>query len=248
MLQLSNTKIRMYQLCPFRYKCYCDPQIKNAYKEESPALTQGQLIHGVMNSYYKELSPEQRNLKNLKDLYKRKFFVNKAKHIGIFKSKDVINRYVLESQKQFDNFLKNPLSKTEPFEATEKLFEGIVDDIKLCAKIDRIDQGDSGFHIIDYKTGKLWEEKPDEFQLNFYAFLVENKYQRPVAKKSYFYLLENKIVETPAREDDKEKTISTIKEIAYSIGADKKFEARKNFQCKFCEYKPLCPLEKGQVL
>lgn len=245
MLQLSNTKIKMYQLCPFRYKCYCDPQIKNAYKRESPVLTQGQLIHGVMNSYYKELSPEKRNLESLRELYKEKFLVNKEKHFKIFGDQDRINYFVLQSQKQFKNFLKSSFSKTEPFEVTEKLFEGVVDDIKLCAKIDRIDKEDNGFHIIDYKTGQLREEEPDNFQLNFYAFLVEDKYQKPVVKKSYFYLSEGKTIEIPASEDDREKTLLVIKETASRIGADNNFEARKNFECGFCDYKPLCPLRRA---
>lgn len=247
MLQLSNTKIKMYQHCPFRYKCYCDPQIKNNYQRESPALTQGNLIHGVMNSYYKELSPEQRNLESLRELYKKKFLVNKEKHFKIFGGKDRTNYFVLESQKQFKNFLKSPISKIEPFEATEKLFEGVVDDIKLCAKIDRIDKDGSGFHVIDYKTGRFREEEPDNFQLNFYAFLVEDKYQKPVIKKSYFYLSEGKTVEVPASEDDREKTLSVIKKTANRIKTDYKFEARKNFECNFCDYKPICPIENRQA-
>lgn len=244
--QLSPTTVTMYKSCPFRYKCYCDPEIKRAYKNETPPLTQGQLIHGVLNSYFKDLPKVQRNMENLKSLYRKKFLANYDKHKKIFKDQQTINEYVLQSQKEFTNFLKSDFSKTEPFEATEKLFDTMLDDIRIIAKIDRIDQVEGGLHVIDYKTGRLWEEEPDSLQLNFYTLVIEKIYQKKVVRKTYLYLLEGKAIDIPVKESDEVETTKIILNTAKAIKNEKEFKPVENSQCKFCDYKPICPLKRKE--
>lgn len=243
--QISPTTLKYYRLCPFRYQCYLDPQIKQAYKRETPALTQGQLVHGVLNSCFKELSKEDRTEENLRRLYKEKFLANKDKHFQIFRDQKTIIRYVKESQREFQNFLDSPLSRTEPYEATEKLFECFLEgDIRLIAKIDRIDLEEKGFHIIDYKTGRLREEEPDPFQLNIYALIATKNLNKPVARKSYFYLLDGKLIDVPVQKGEQAKILDLIVTTVQEIKKDKKFEARTNNECCFCDYHSLCPLKK----
>ena len=118
---ISYTKIEKYQRCPFEYKCYTDRRINKLYHKDTPPLVFGQLIHGVLNSFYKQLEPEERNLDNMRKLFKKKYLVHKQKHDKIFKTKENVIHFVNEAKKQFNNFLESPYASIEPYVATEEI-------------------------------------------------------------------------------------------------------------------------------
>jgi len=263
-MQISYTKIEKYQRCPFEYKCYTDKKIYKLYHKDTPPLVFGQLIHGVLNSFYKHLSRGRRNLEGLRELFKTKFLTHKEKHFEIFKNQATINQYVEKAKEQFKNFLASPYAKKEPYLATEENQRVKIDHppfgdnathlknaspkgggLELLAKVDRIDLERKGLHIIDYKTGRLWEPDIDPLQLNFYGLVVSEKFSGlPVVRKTYFYLSEGREIEVDVKAEDNEKTLSLTREIAAQIEADKKFSPRENDKCRFCDFKPICPLQK----
>lgn len=243
---ISYTKIEKYRRCPFEYKCYVDKNIYRKYHKDTPPLILGQLIHGVLNSFYKELTSSERNLDNLRKLFKTKFLANKNKHYAIFKNQENIIKYVEKAKKQFKFFLDSPYSNIEPYIATESNQTIEIESIEFLAKIDRVDKTKDGFHIIDYKTGKIREETVDPLQLNFYAFVISRKFpESPIIRKTYLYLSENKEIEVEVNSGDDQSVLEITKEIVDQIKKDKDFEPRKNDKCKFCDFIPICPLMKS---
>ncbi len=251
MLKLSPSKISTYLLCPFKYKCEIDTQIRKAYKRDTPALVFGNLIHGCLNDFFKRIDESERNFETLRKLFEIKFKANWEKHKSIFQTRANIIRYVEESKKQFKTFIDSELSKGSPFLLEEFPKYNFNLELELGGKFDRVDKEDKELILIDYKTGKLKEENDKDitFQLNFYEYLLNKLYpQYKVKKKIVFFLKENKPLpyEKPADLNVVEKEIL---DIAQTINADYKFDPKPNSLCRFCDYRTICPLfNKDNIL
>lgn len=105
MLKLSPSKISTYLLCPFKYKCEINTQIRKAYKRDTPDLVFGNLIHGCLNDFSKRIDDSQRNFETLRRSFEVKFKANWEKHKLVFQTKEKIIKYVEESKKQFKTFI-----------------------------------------------------------------------------------------------------------------------------------------------
>jgi len=244
MLKLSPSKISTYLLCPFKYKCEINIQIRKAYKKDTPDLVFGNLIHGCLNDFFKRIDESERNFETLRKLFEIKFKANWDKHKSIFQTKENITRYVEEAKRQFKIFIDNELSKGSPFLLEEFPKYNFSLELELGGKFDRVDREGTDLILIDYKTGKLKEEddKDITFQLNFYEYLLTKLYpQYKVKKKLLLFLKENQII---PHEDhiDLEAIEVEIVEIARIINSDYRFDPKPNRLCRFCDYQSLCPL------
>lgn len=244
MLKLSPSKISTYLLCPFKYKCEINIQIRKAYKKDTPALVFGNLIHGCLNDFFKRIDESERNSETLRRLFKEKFEANWNKHKSVFQTKEKIIRYVEESKRQFKIFINSELSKGIPFLIEEFPKYNFNLELELGGKFDRVDKEGKDLILIDYKTGKLKEEddKDITFQLNFYEYLLVKLYpEYKVKKKLLFFLRENTIFpyDKPVNINMIEKEIVDIAQI---IKTDFKFDPKPNPLCRFCDYRSICPI------
>lgn len=244
MLKLSPSKISTYLLCPFKYNCEINSQIRKTYKKDTPALIFGNLIHGCLNDYFKRTDPNKRSFETLRRLFETKFKANWSKHKLIFQTKVNIIKYIEESKKQFQYFIDSEFSQGELLLTEEFPKYFINPEIEIGGKFDRVDLDKNDLILIDYKTGKRNEDNDKDitFQLNFYEYLLIKLYpQYTVKKKILFFLKENIILtfEKPIILDEIEEKIIRI---ADTIKADNKFEPRLNALCKFCDYKSICSI------
>ena len=242
---ISYTKLNLYQLCPFQYKCYVDKSVYHRYHRDTPPLVFGSLIHGVLCSFYKDLLVKERNYQQMRGLFKEKFLANQIKHLQVFKNKQTINQYVAKAKQQFTNFLDSRFAKTKPYLVPEKNQRVTIGNLEFLAKIDRIDKSKQGLEIIDYKTGRLYEPNIDPFQLNFYQLVISQKYPLlPVIQKTYFYLDSGKEISFPTKTNDNKKTLAFVKKIVKQINADKEFKPKINPKCRWCDFRTICPLQR----
>lgn len=244
MLKLSPSKISTYLLCPFKYKCEINTQIRNAYKRDTPNLVFGNLIHACLNDFFKRIDESERNFETLRRLFKEKFEANWDKHKSVFETKENMIRYVEESKKQFKTFIDSELSRGAPYLIEEFPKYTFNLELELGGKFDRVDREDKELILIDYKTGKIKEdnEKGINFQLNFYEYLLNKLYpEYTVKKKVLFFLKENQIIPYE-NHIDLETVEKEIVEIARIINADYKFDPTPNRLCRFCDYQSLCPI------
>jgi len=56
----------------------------------------------------------------------------------------------------------------------EKTLDAKIGGLILSGRIDRIDKIDGGFEVIDYKSGKVMDEKEQDLQLTLYYVLLQS--------------------------------------------------------------------------
>lgn len=245
MFSLSFSKIEKYLRCPLEYHYYCDRTTYNKYHQDTPPLVFGSIMHGVLNDYYKVLEKNERTQEKLIALFRQKYNANKIKHDQIFKNPQILGEYTKIAGQEFKNFLAQNLSQQIPYVATEENLKLDLGGIELIAKIDRIDSGKNGLKIIDYKTGKYIEDKPDPLQLDLYALAAFIKFPEvPIHKKVYYYLYDDRFVEIKSEGGEYRRTREFVLETADKIQKTKQFEPKRNRKCCWCDFQDICSLFK----
>jgi ATP-dependent helicase/nuclease subunit B len=178
----------------------------DAVEENIAANTLGSVIHNTLEDFYKPLEGDLLTLnhlkmfktkikdtvtKHFKDLYKDGDFT-KGKNLIIF---EIAQRYILNFiTTEIQSLKKGHHIKIIAIEADEKIeinIEGLNFPIKLTGKVDRIDQFNGITRVIDYKSGKVeqnkveivnWEDLTTDydkysksFQILCYAYMMHQK-------------------------------------------------------------------------
>jgi ATP-dependent helicase/nuclease subunit B len=178
----------------------------DAVEENIAANTLGSVIHNTLEDFYKPLEGDLLMLnhlkmfktkikdtvtKHFKDLYKDGDFT-KGKNLIIF---EIAQRYILNFiTTEIQSLKKGHHIKIIAIEADEKIeinIEGLNFPIKLTGKVDRIDQFNGITRVIDYKSGKVeqnkveivnWEDLTTDydkysksFQILCYAYMMHQK-------------------------------------------------------------------------
>jgi hypothetical protein len=175
-------------------------------EENIAANTLGSVIHNTLEDFYKPLEGNLLTLnhlkilkikikdtvtKHFKDLYKDGNFT-KGKNLIIF---EIAQRYILNFiNSEIESLKKGHQIKIIAIEADEKIeikIEGLNFPIKLTGKVDRIDEFNGVTRVIDYKSGKVeqnkveivnWEDLTTDydkysksFQILCYAYMMHQK-------------------------------------------------------------------------
>ncbi len=207
--QVSPTTIEDYFHCP--YKAFLSHSIRLKRREEDKvdALSVGNLMHDVFKEYADrvnvvedEESSDALFLEVLEKVIKEEKY---AKYLEDCATKATVDRVVLESKKYCYKIfasLKNSDFKVSKTEAsfgdrpTDQFKAISLNDgkIKLCGKIDRVDESDNYYRVVDYKTGKA--ECTDKLlfsglklQLFLYAAAVEASFGEDKKKLAGIYYL-----------------------------------------------------------
>lgn len=162
------------------------PQVVN------PHITLGEVVHETLNVISK-LPKEKRFLNALEP----RFLELWQKFHGIkggFDSDEQEEEFKTRGIKMIRTVEKNPgVLKNLAIRITEK--DGMPPNfllskeecLVLCGNIDWIEVlPDGTLHVIDFKTGKNFEE--DTLQFQIYCLLMQNKSKRKISKISYWYL------------------------------------------------------------
>jgi ATP-dependent helicase/nuclease subunit B len=178
----------------------------DAVEENIAANTLGSVIHNTLEDFYKPLEGDLLTLnhlkifktkikdtitKHFKDLYKDGDFT-KGKNLIIF---EIAQRYILNFiTTEIESLKKGHHIKIIAIEANEKIeikIEELNFPIKLSGKVDRIDEFNGITRVIDYKSGKVeqnkveivnWEDLTTDydkysksFQILCYAYMMHQK-------------------------------------------------------------------------
>ncbi|MBT4857331.1 UvrD-helicase domain-containing protein [Candidatus Uhrbacteria bacterium] len=132
----------------------------------------------------------------------------------------------------------------------EKGFTLKIGEVTVKGRIDRIDEIEDGFEIVDYKTGSPkalekigWQEKR---QLVLYALAAERCFDPPlkITKLTYHYLEDNSLVTFEPKQKDIEKL---QQEVLGTVARMKEsdFKATPGWNCKFCDFRDICEFRAG---
>ncbi len=251
----SFSQIQTYIQCPLKYKFRYVDKIVPEF-EENLHLILWTEVHSALEWLYNKINNFQKpSYDELEQVFVESF-QEKANKI------DVEDKQKEEFLERWKYYLKSFYDKHFPFEDIKviwteiQLYIDLQDNIKFQGFIDRLDKKWDDFILTDYKTNKnlppedktLYEE-----QLTLYALWVKQKYQKYFKKiygnlvylhfelQDFWEITEESIKQVADKYKKLALEIET-KKAEYNLWNKEAFPEKENPNCKFCDYKELCPL------
>lgn len=255
-LSFSYSKMGMYKECPQKYKfryVHMIPEQPKYY------FAFGSALHEVMEYIYNPNQPAFPTLEQAlsffenhwnKTSFEQKGYASVEKELaGFAEGRRIIEEYYAKHAASFVHPLSVEMKSTLD-----------MDGLSLISILDRIDYlGDGKIKILDYKTGKTVQREPD--QLYMYQKVVENS---PAVKalvqkvdpgvselrvgQLSFYHLPTLQEMTFERAPDKEifSFWQGVLKVADNIRAGKFDPTPGENQCRWCDYRNICPVFTGK--
>lgn len=243
-----TSHISLYDSCPKQYKFYKD----YAFAQHKMLHTSiGSLVHASLEDINK-CAIEGHIERICGEMIRQCFFTNyriMQEKTGYYLGSSQLDNALGHVLRYYEN-RKNELWKAYKAEEEIELIlpnfilQGIIDLIEYDPEQDAVD-------IIDYKTGP----KPDAVnvphstdhyrkQLEIYAYLIEQKYNKPVRQMKLYYTSVNNGEPYIIFDHSKENIDSAISEITETIMniENKRFDGDVNnsYACRFCDMKYYC--------
>ena len=255
-LSFSYSKLGMYKECPQKYKFR---YIHMLPEQPKPYFAFGSALHEVMEYIYNPANAAFPTLAQALDFFEKhwnktsfdqKGYASPEKELaGYAEGRRIIEAYYAKYAAAFSHPLSVEMKSTLD-----------MDGLNLISILDRIDYlGDGKIKILDYKTGKAVPSTPE--QLYMYQKVAENspvikalvQKQDPVVKElrvgqlSFYHLPTLKEV-TFERVPDKEifDFWQGVLQVADQIRAGKFAPTPGETQCRWCDYRNICPVFTGK--
>lgn len=230
----------MYTECPQKYKFRYIDKIPEKPKH---FFSFGQSVHSALEYFYgvKTLPPP--SLKELLAFYKENWvtvgYRDEVQEAEYFQDgKDILTKF-------YDKHIRD---YAIPF-FVEYEFKLQVEGVPVIGYVDRIDKlPDGRLAVLDYKTGKALasERVQTDAQLTMYQMAVEELLGAEVARLVFYHVpsLKEQVVERHSKDlvlGLRRKIVATAESISSG-----KFEPKPDEKvCRWCDYKPICPIYKS---
>jgi DNA helicase-2/ATP-dependent DNA helicase PcrA len=235
-LNLSASSIETYEQCPLKYRLSNIDKIPQV--SSKPQLTFGNIIHRVLEQFHQPNSEQtqERMLKLLDNNWESLGFDYETQEAD-FKRQgiELLTKY-------YDYLTKYPVNVVE----LEFQFSFEIEDIIINGKIDRIDKGEIGYNVIDYKTSKNATKANKNIQLAIYSMYLQQEKQLefgglPESTALYFLREEDPLRTHKFTTKELIEMQENILEVGKNI-RNQEFTPCKGFHCDWCDYKKLlCP-------
>jgi DNA helicase-2/ATP-dependent DNA helicase PcrA len=238
-LRLSATAIETYLECPLKFKfshLYRIPTGPQA------ALTFGNIMHQSVRQYFKLRKDGQVSFDELSQ-----FYLSSWKNAGFQDSyqEETYRKAGLNQLREFTE-LHNAIPIAAEKVKMEVRFELEIQDVLLEGRIDQINpvkpENPLQVQLIDYKTGRPRSQKDADssLQLSVYALAARKQLGLEPQGLIFYNLTSNQQVASVRTHKELEavqqKIIAIAEEIRRMI-----FPPTPGFQCRFCEFVPICP-------
>jgi RecB family exonuclease len=228
---LSFSAIAAYRDCPRQYW----------YRQEQrlPAAQSAEAVQGVIQHEVLRQAGEARKsghevtaraLKSMHDEVWRQVNFPDARRAATFKR---IGAAQLEAYRGHGGFDAPPEFLEQPFSAA-------VDGWTLRGVIDRIDRTESGWRIVDYKSGRPLSRSRRDLQVALYALGGSSALHLDPMELEIVYLATGESVQVEKVRDLVAEATSQAAEVAEGV-RDGRFEARpERRRCRLCPYRLAC--------
>jgi len=238
---LSHSSISLYQECPQKYKF---KYIDKIPEKPRHFFSFGQSVHLALEFFYGVKIPTPPSLEELLANYK-KIWVSAG-----YKDKGQEDEYFAEGERILTTFHgKHAKDFHVPF-FVEYAFTFEVEGVPVTGRIDRVDKlADGRLSVLDYKTGKKLAagRLETDAQLTMYQYACETLLGAEVGELTFYHLpslTEHRAERrgAPLVDELKARIVSTAEEITKERFAPRPEEMK----CRWCDYKPICPVFKDQ--
>ena len=162
-----------------------------------------------------------------------------------YASKAHENKRKKQGERMLADFYEKFDAKTVPKDLEQPFIIKVSPQLKIGGKIDRIDEKEGKLEIIDYKTGRVLDQRDIDksLQLTVYALAAADKGiygKKPEEVILTFYFLENTEKRSTKRTTEqlkqaKGELLEKAKEIEKSS-----FEPTPSNMCDYCDFKLIC--------
>lgn len=229
-LQLSYSKIKALEFCPWKYKLF---YIDGLHSAPTPQSSFGHSIHKALELYYNE---------SIKTFEKLIDCFNLAWKNDGFTTPILAQEYYERGEKLLLTFWNEEQKLTSQRIFAEKNFSFAFDNIEVVGIIDRVDRrSDDSYELIEYKTHykKFSDEQlKNDFQLLFYKFACKNAFNFDPNHLTYYFVSENVKVNFDFVKYNDDYIVNKIKFAARVVENQDFYTCTE--KCSFCEYRKLC--------
>jgi CRISPR/Cas system-associated exonuclease Cas4 (RecB family) len=250
-MRLSKSGLLKYIACPknFEYDYVMGLRKDRPDPPDDSPMVKGSRIHKIFEDYYKlpeakEVEPDY--VKNIYDIlltmpYAR-MYDKHMRHFAQFNAQQIMGG---------DNIMAKGVEGYIPKEMETTYYN---EALNIIGIIDRVDEEENGFRVVDYKSG---QDKPimsfprDKtkppvdnymFELSYYAFLYELETKNDVYDAGIFFSKTNNFRIVEITEADKERALDKILDIKKLIDA-KHFPTLPSHWCRNCDNSKICTAE-----
>jgi putative RecB family exonuclease len=162
------------------------------------------------------------------------------------KIEDALERHLYERDgtQQLQTFLESPEAVPHGRVAMlEHTFQCEIAGTGLTGRIDRVDETDDGYVIVDYKTGnpKSQELADKSLQLSIYALAMSKR--GPVKALIFQNMADNTAIVSQRSSESLRNAEAKIETAAAGI-AEGAFEPTPGTHCNWCGYRSICPVKE----
>jgi DNA helicase-2/ATP-dependent DNA helicase PcrA len=234
--KLSAGAIDEYERCPLKYKLSLEWNLK---EEPTANIHFGWAMHAALYAHFDALHKGRPMAAEEVVKYFREEFGGKP-------IADATQRrlYEADGERQLRAFLASPAAQPLGKVALlEHWFRCEVAGAQVVGRIDRVDEDEDGYVVIDYKTGrpKSQDTADDSVQLSLYALALSAK--KPVKLLVFQNLEDNSSVVTTRSADELRATETKVAAVAAGIAAGN-FAADPGRHCAWCAYRSICPAQE----
>jgi putative RecB family exonuclease len=238
---LSHSSISLYNECPQKYKFRYIDQVP-----EKPRhfFSFGRSVHSALEFFYGVKTPVpptlEELLKNYREVWVQEGYRDQSQEVEYFEEGTrILTAFHTKHTKDFHV----PLF-------VEYGFEFMIEGVPVKGFVDRVDKlPDGRLAVVDYKTGKKLATGRLEVdaQLTMYQYACESLLGAEVGELIFYHLPTLKEHRASRRgvqlvDELKSRVVTTAESIT-----KEKFDPKPDeMVCRWCDYKPICPIFKDQ--
>jgi DNA helicase-2/ATP-dependent DNA helicase PcrA len=238
-LSLSYYSLDDYLTCPLKYKYV---NILRVPIMEHHTVIYGRAMHDAVTKYFQfKISGKKMALADLLNAFRASFDPQ-----GFLDEKHQEERSRIGEEALIKFFNQDQEHPSQP-KFIEKEFSFRLEDNKITGRFDRIDEGEAGTVIMDFKTSEIKTQKEadkrtkESLQLILYALAYKNISGRLPTLVQLYFLESGIIGSAKVEEKDLEVIKDKIREVSAGIRRQS-FQATPEYMaCTYCAYNQICP-------
>ncbi|TSC53443.1 MAG: hypothetical protein LiPW31_375, partial [Microgenomates group bacterium LiPW_31] len=200
---LSFSQIDTFNTCPLQYRYR---YIQRIPVPPSSAASFGESMHKTLRDFYQEIRDGRKLTKT--DLMKM-LEINWSP-VG-YASKAHENKRKKQGERMLADFYEKFDAKTVPKDLEQPFIIKVSPQLKIGGKIDRIDEKEGKLEIIDYKTGKVLEQKDIDKSLQLTVYALATTDRGLYGRKAKDVILTFYFLETTEKKSTK-RTVEQLKQ------------------------------------